>query len=584
MHNPLLKNLFVWLMLAAGAHGASAASSTFPMPMVLKSGGAPPTQEAAPIVLRDSSNNIFTGRETIGELLRRRENAARTNNPVVNPRLIGSKPWTVLTGAWPASTVVATGARYSNGGNVYRVIKAGTTAASGGPTGTSKTADLTDGTAHWVYDGLAVGDQESNGGWVFEVTTAGLPATTGTGPTPASLTDGTIVWALVGKQTAPVVATSDAHDAGLSKAYATTTLPSPLDGGGVIRYAGGVPTVKSTSGIGVPSVNVYPASGNFVNAGTLNTNTILERMSTLVEDSKLELKLTFISGAPVRIIVDGQYVSDVPTTIGGAGFPGYLKLDWTNAGGRKLRQVTVEFSVGILAGANVSPTGSLAYPAETDNFSVAQIGDSRTTATGATYSGIDSTHALFTHLAGLPDATIIGIGGTGALEPSTSTPYGGHALDDLARLHAFRPLGAVIIEATSNDSTSYTLAEVQVAVASLVQSIRAAYPTVPIVVTGWASPNAFGTNLTNWIAIENTWKAVVSAQNAAGDNLTLWIPGQSDPNGPWIYGTGKVGATTGDGNADVDGAADGSHLTSSGYALWARRQASAWRTAIQALP
>lgn len=533
-----------------------------------------------------SFKSRMSATESFGSVLRRREHAARNDNPVVNSRLIGSRPWIVLTGAWPASTAVATGALYSNGGNVYQVIKAGTTAATGGPTGTNPTADLTDNTAHWVYYGYAVGAQVSNNGWVLEVTAAGLPATSGIGPTPSSLIDGTITWAVVGKQTAPVVTTSDAHDASLTKAYATTALPSPLDGGGVFRYAGGVPTVKSNAGIGLPSVNIYPASGNFVNSGTLNANTILERMTTLVEDSKLELKLTFISGAPVRIIVDGQYVSDVPTTIGGAGFPGYLKLDWTNAGGRKLRTVTVEFAVGIMASANVTATGSLSYPAETDNFSVAHIGDSRSTATGASYSGIDSVHSHFSHLVGLPDATIIGIGigGTGVLAPAASTRYIGHALDDLARLHAFRPLGLILIEATSNDLPTFTVAQIEAAATELVQAIRAAYPGVPIIVTGWACPGANGANLTSWIGVENAYAAVVAAQNAAGDNLTLWIPGQSDPNGPWIYGTGKFNAPTGDGNADVDGASDGSHLTSSGYALWARRQAQAYRQAIKRIP
>jgi lysophospholipase L1-like esterase len=530
--------------------------------------GSVPATPAAPIFM--------------GETLRRREAAARNNNPLSRPPLIGSKPWVVLTGAWPASTAVAVGALYSNGGNVYQVISPGTTAASGGPTGTNPTADLTDGTAHWAYYGYAIGDQVSNGGWVFEVTTAGLPATTGTGPTPASLTDGTITWALVGKQTAPVVTTSNATDAALTKLYATTALPSPLDGGGVWRYAGGVPTVKNSAGIGLPSVNVYPASGNFVNAGVLNTNTILQRGTTLCEDSKLELKFTYATGGAFRLIVDGQYVSMTPIVIGN-GFPGYIKLDWTNAGGRKRREVTYEFASGILAGARVNPTGSLSYPAETDNFSVAHIGDSRTTATGATYSGIDSTHALFTHLAGLPDATIIGIGGTGVIAPSTSTPYIGHVPDDLARLHAFRPLGLIVLESTSNDAAS-TLTEIRAAVTALLQAIRAVYPTVPIIVTGWACPNTFGANLTLWTDIENTWKAAVTAQIATGDKNIRWIPGVSDQNGPWIYGTGKVGATTGDGNADICGAADGSHLTSVGYALWARRQAAAYRAAIADLP
>jgi hypothetical protein len=62
-------------------------------------------------------------------------------------------PATPLFQAWAASTAYVKGARVVNGGLVYEVITAGTSAASGGPTGT--TADITDNTVHWAYVGLA---------------------------------------------------------------------------------------------------------------------------------------------------------------------------------------------------------------------------------------------------------------------------------------------------------------------------------------------------------------------------------------------------------------------------------------------
>jgi hypothetical protein len=51
--------------------------------------------------------------------------------------------------AWKAGTLYPAGLRVNNGGNIYQVITSGTTAASGGPTGTA--SDITDGTAHWSY-------------------------------------------------------------------------------------------------------------------------------------------------------------------------------------------------------------------------------------------------------------------------------------------------------------------------------------------------------------------------------------------------------------------------------------------------
>jgi TP901-1 family phage major tail protein len=53
----------------------------------------------------------------------------------------------------------------ANGGNVYKCITAGTSASSGGPSGTS--ADITDGTAHWKYISATPG----------YVTIAGMQAT-----------------------------------------------------------------------------------------------------------------------------------------------------------------------------------------------------------------------------------------------------------------------------------------------------------------------------------------------------------------------------------------------------------------------
>lgn len=53
--------------------------------------------------------------------------------------------------AWAGSTTYTLGARVNLGGNVYQVTTAGTTAASGGPTGTG--ASIIDGTVTWTYLG-----------------------------------------------------------------------------------------------------------------------------------------------------------------------------------------------------------------------------------------------------------------------------------------------------------------------------------------------------------------------------------------------------------------------------------------------
>lgn len=70
------------------------------------------------------------------------------------------KTLTALT-AWAGSTAYVLGDRRSNGGRSYVCITAGTSASSGGPSGTA--ADITDGAVHWRHlgSGSAAADVEA---------------------------------------------------------------------------------------------------------------------------------------------------------------------------------------------------------------------------------------------------------------------------------------------------------------------------------------------------------------------------------------------------------------------------------------
>ena len=78
------------------------------------------------------------------------------------------------TAAWVLSTAYTLGQRRVNDtGKLYEVITAGTSASSGGPTGTA--ADITDGTVHWKYiatDGVAAASAGIVKGAVFETSAA----------------------------------------------------------------------------------------------------------------------------------------------------------------------------------------------------------------------------------------------------------------------------------------------------------------------------------------------------------------------------------------------------------------------------
>ncbi len=55
----------------------------------------------------------------------------------------------LVSAPWAGSRAYALGEQAHNGGNLYRVTTAGTSAASGGPTGTG--ASITDGTVTWTF-------------------------------------------------------------------------------------------------------------------------------------------------------------------------------------------------------------------------------------------------------------------------------------------------------------------------------------------------------------------------------------------------------------------------------------------------
>lgn len=59
----------------------------------------------------------------------------------------------LVSQAWQASTAYVLNQQVNNGGNVYICTTAGTSASSGGPSGTG--SGITDGTAVWSYVGVA---------------------------------------------------------------------------------------------------------------------------------------------------------------------------------------------------------------------------------------------------------------------------------------------------------------------------------------------------------------------------------------------------------------------------------------------
>jgi hypothetical protein len=97
-----------------------------------------------------ATNGVATANALTGAI------AAATGRPTF-ARIIESDTTTTVVQircalAWLASTAYAVGDRVSNGANTYVATTAGTSAASGGPTGTG--TGITDGTAVWSFEGI----------------------------------------------------------------------------------------------------------------------------------------------------------------------------------------------------------------------------------------------------------------------------------------------------------------------------------------------------------------------------------------------------------------------------------------------
>lgn len=120
------------------------------------------------------------------------------------------------TTAWAISTAYTVGNYRTNSGNVYKCVVAGTSAASGGPSGTG--VGITDGTCTWIYiaansaawtvsTAYAFDDVRLNGGNVYKCAVAGTSAGSG-GPsgTGSAITDGTVTWSYVGAGTSGYLA------------------------------------------------------------------------------------------------------------------------------------------------------------------------------------------------------------------------------------------------------------------------------------------------------------------------------------------------------------------------------------------
>ena len=428
----------------------------------------------------------------------------------------------------------------------------------------------------------------SSNGYVWQAqssATSGATAPSGYGTTAS---DGTITWTKLGLQMAPVVsALYTTHNSSYSTQYgitntAETLIPNSADL--PFRFTGGVPT-SSVFGNDYMAIcaNWAPVNGNIYStySGSMNVVTFV------FEGTIFEAKYFDGNSNPFSIIVDGQYLDN---RFGGTNTGGvrYFTVDFTNvaqvtgpvsATGRQGHTITFEFGDVPFDGINCLSTDTISLPKLSDDFSCVLIGDSQAVATNNPYYG-DAFGIQIQKLMGLPDMMLCGIGGTGMVNPGSTSNYIGHCIADLQNLNSYRPLGLIIVQPSQNDA-NYT-SQLPAASLTLLQALRAAFPTVAIWVLGNITGGAISlaTAQTNEAIIATS----VAARQAAGDDLIFMTSAANDPNGPWITGTGYVGTTNGSGSSDVDISNDGAHMTPAGHAIYARKSMNAFLSAIANIP
>lgn len=317
---------------------------------------------------------------------------------------------------------------------------------------------------------------------------------------------------------------------------------------------------------------INPSSGRIV-ANTIHNRTASVAVEFMHSGSSLEIK-SLGSTTKFRILVNDRYISkaghDYATTSNSSS--SFAQIDF---GSTAIRKIRFEFEQnGGFQGVNLPDNQSTIWPVDSDDrIRAAIVGDSYIDSQVATLRG-DGLAAQAAHLLGWDDPWFLGMPGTGFTIAGSYATY----IDRLPDLVASAP-DVVLVWGSYNDRTTAT-ASVQAAVTTYLTAVRNALPTVPILVTG--CPAAATGPSAQVVGVDAAIGAGVAAAN---DPFAAFIPVSpvQSTMPSWVFGTGRVGTTAGNGNSDIYTAADGVHPPDAGHAYYARRLDMAVRAAVQSL-
>lgn len=298
------------------------------------------------------------------------------------------------------------------------------------------------------------------------------------------------------------------------------------------------------------------------------------RWATTAPDLELYLTCTSSRSNGYRLKVDGEYVSSSALCDSGSGPNGahrFVRLTWGDgsAANRKLRyyelETTSEHGFGGIRTANTDKP--IPWPVA-DGLRVLVHGDSMATTVSDSiaYNDYLPAPAFTSRLAdflGQPDTWAVNSGATGWINDAggTKLKFNERVIRDVASRYP-----DVVLECGGlNDAAILTdRAAYQALVEDWIAAVLSANPAAIIVLT--APFCSLGTNNTSaiYMAIRDLKKAAA----AKFPKSCVFIDNMAEG---WTTGSGRVGATTGDGNSDLIRGTDQTHFSCYGNEFFASR-------------
>lgn len=384
----------------------------------------------------------------------------------------------------------------------------------------------------------------------------------------------------------PDPVTADALYAGAAPTISTAQTSTPTTG--YLKYApAGVALTGSdatgtftylgatgiTVGTGTPDNSyVLPISRYPNTRGNLTSSQSVWSVAFGTNAQVFQLRFNYQTAGMYRLNIDGRKVTDLMQAVGGttAGSSHLLTVDMGSAIPRTIK---IDFYTVPFGGIFLPPGANMwAVPKRSDRFM--GFGDSLTDGSALNAgSGAGTWAHRVARLLGSDDYWDEARGGTGYITPGSFAVLADRVQTDVI---ANAPDRMTVWAGYNDNGGSQT--SIKAAADSLFATIKTGLPSCDVYVLGcWSPTGSPAASITN---TDNTLKTSAAAAgypfispvtgsiyNAAGTLVAT--------HGPFITGSGRVGATTGSGNADLYIGTDAVHPTDAGHVYLARRIAAA---------